>query len=185
MNHSNERVRCKPTPCDEAQKELAARLESIPKIVHSQNARFGRPLDHDDIADLVQDTVIIILRKLGDLDQTEPRPGWTARVCCLEFLNAVRRKRRRSMPLEDVEGKLRDHGDASLAAPRSERRIQQDSIREALTRLGGIEAETVAKKHFDGLTFDAIAETLEVPANTVKTRYYRGLTKLQEILRRQ
>jgi DNA-directed RNA polymerase specialized sigma24 family protein len=38
-------------------------------------------------------------------------------------------------------------------------------------------------KHFEGRTFREIGEVLEIPANTAKTHYYRGLEWLRRRLR--
>ena len=38
-------------------------------------------------------------------------------------------------------------------------------------------------KHFQELTFEEISSRLSIPANTAKTKYYRGLEKLRETLR--
>ena len=40
-------------------------------------------------------------------------------------------------------------------------------------------------KEYQGLTFVEIAETLDVPVSTVKTRLYRGLGQLRQQLERQ
>jgi RNA polymerase sigma-70 factor (ECF subfamily) len=45
--------------------------------------------------------------------------------------------------------------------------------------------EVVILKEYQGLTFPEIAETLDVPLSTVKTRLYRGLGQLRVRLQRQ
>jgi RNA polymerase sigma-70 factor (ECF subfamily) len=45
--------------------------------------------------------------------------------------------------------------------------------------------EVVVLKEYQGLTFLEIAETLDVPLSTVKTRLYRGLSQLRQQLLRQ
>jgi RNA polymerase sigma-70 factor, ECF subfamily len=52
--------------------------------------------------------------------------------------------------------------------------------------LGELPAEQRAVVHlklWEGMTFDAIAEALEIPANTAASRYRYGLDKLRERLR--
>ena len=38
-------------------------------------------------------------------------------------------------------------------------------------------------KHFEELTFPEIGKRIGMPANTAKTRYYRGLAKLETLMR--
>ncbi|HWX25685.1 MAG TPA: sigma-70 family RNA polymerase sigma factor, partial [Vicinamibacteria bacterium] len=45
--------------------------------------------------------------------------------------------------------------------------------------------EVIVLKEYEGLTFLEIAEALDLPMSTVKTRLYRGLGELREKLERQ
>src|SRR5436309_3439971 len=63
----------------------------------------------------------------------------------------------------------------------------ETAFRAALTAaLGELPAEQRAVVHlklWEGLTFEAIAEALDIPANTAASRYRYGLDKLRERLR--
>lgn len=158
--------------------EFSHRLECVPRILSAQNARFGRPLDEHDLADVVQDTIVIILQKLRLFRGEGPLEGWIFRICCLEYLNSVRRRRRRK-PVVDVQEL--PVPDAQIA--KEERQMQdRETLYKALERLDPIEADAVRMKHFEGLTFEQMAERTGVSANTMKTRYYRGLERLEGIV---
>ena len=58
----------------------------------------------------------------------------------------------------------------------------RDHLAIALERVGGVEAEAVALKHYEGLTFEEMAQRLGIPASTLKTRYYKGMSRLEAIL---
>lgn len=154
--------------------QMTRRLERVAKILGAQNARMGRPLDLHDLADLTQDVVIVVLRKLDEYGGRGPLDGWIYRICCFEFMNAVRRKQRTPRPVADTEPL------ADVPAPESGER---ERVLLAIERVGGVEAEALTLKHFEGLTFEEIAARLEVPPSTIKTRYYRGIHKLEAILR--
>lgn len=152
------------------------RMLCVPRILGALNRRRGRPLDDHDVADLVQDTIVVVLRKLDEFAAYVPLEGWIYRLCYLEFLNAVRRRdrrRQRAVELDEVAA----HTDAKDV------RHDHDDLHEALARVGGAEAETIRMKHFAELTFQEIGAMLGMPANTAKTRYYRGMAKLAELLR--
>src|SRR5947208_2183733 len=55
----------------------------------------------------------------------------------------------------------------------------------AVAALPEEQREVVVLKEYEGLTFVEIAETLDVPLSTVKTRLYRGLGQLRQQLVRQ
>ncbi|MEM7205062.1 MAG: sigma-70 family RNA polymerase sigma factor [Planctomycetota bacterium] len=161
--------------------KLVERLRCIPRILTAQNAKFGFPLSEHDLADLVQDTAVVILGKLDLFAGRAPLEGWVYRVCCLEFMNGLRRSRRQPVAVDHTTAPVVDER-ADVAR---EQVTQREQLLLALERVGGAEAEAVALKHFEGLTFAEIGERLDVPTNTAKTRYYRGLSQLEQILSRE
>ena len=54
-----------------------------------------------------------------------------------------------------------------------------------MATLSAEEREVVILKEYQDLTFPEIAEALDVPLSTVKTRLYRGLAQLRHRLERQ
>lgn len=158
--------------------QFSDRLTCVPRILSAQNAKLGRPLDVHDLADLAQDAVVIILEKLGSYEGRAPLEGWIYRVCSLEFMNTLRRKRRGPRPMLDAEEESLEAestgSQASLA--------QREQVGRALAKIGGAEAETISLKHFEGLTFEEMSIRLKTAVSTLKTRYYRGMTKLESIL---
>ena len=58
-----------------------------------------------------------------------------------------------------------------------------ESVYVAMQRLSAAEARIMRLKHFEALTFEAIALRLSMSQNTSKTRYYRALEKLRRHLR--
>ncbi len=55
----------------------------------------------------------------------------------------------------------------------------------AVAALPEEQREVIVLKEYQGLTFLEIAEVLDVPISTVKTRLYRGLVLLRERLERE
>ncbi len=155
--------------------EFAEKLEKIQRNLASLNARFGRPLNADDRADLEQDTVIVVLKKLSTYEGRAPIDGWVYRICRFEFMNRMRAKGRQPRELpEDAEPASTDgvmQEDAN-----------SDRVRRALARVGGVEAEIISLRHYGNLKFPEISKHLEIPLGTVKTRYYRGLQRLKVAL---
>lgn len=163
---------------ESAIEEFADRLRCVPRILGAQNAKTGRPLGEHELADLVQDTIVVILKKLAVFRGDGPLEGWIFRICCLEFMNGIRRHRRsgRTVDIDDVE----PTDQAQEAARR--RLLERERIHVAIEKLGGVEAETIRMKHFEELTFEEIGARLGISPNTIKTRYYRGMQALQALL---
>ena len=70
---------------------------------------------------------------------------------------------------------IRAHGDFDLATSRT--------LATALEELPSEQRAVVHLKLWEGLTFEAIAEALEIPPNTAASRYRYGIDKLRERLR--
>ncbi len=161
---------------EKAIQELSDRLRCVPRILSAQNARSGRPLDTHDLADLVQDAIVVILEKLTEYEGRAPLEGWMYRVCCLEFMNGVRRKRRVQIRVGS------DSDRVERAVSEADGSVDRAALLHAIERVGGVEAEAVALKHFEGLTFEEMSQRLELPTSTLKTRYYKGLARLEALL---
>ena len=56
------------------------------------------------------------------------------------------------------------------------------AVESALARLSAEQREAVVLKVYEGFKFDEIAEILNCPASTIKSRVYTGLELLKEIL---
>jgi RNA polymerase sigma factor (sigma-70 family) len=72
--------------------------------------------------------------------------------------------------------------DASDALAMLEGAEAKRKIAAALLTLDGKYREVVELYHFEGLTYDEIAETLAVPIGTVMTRLFRARGKLADAL---
>lgn len=150
-------------------------VHSVPRILETLNRRATRPLAPCDLEDVIQDATIVLLGKIDRIRGPEPPGPYIYKVCRLELRNGQRRARRRMVPLESPH-RVPDTADG----------VQQMSDRDlaawALRRIGGVEAETIRKKHLDGLTFDEIGVRMGVSPNTAKTRYYKGISLVQRML---
>ncbi len=158
--------------------DLVDRLRCVSRFLTGKNMRLGRPLDEHDLADLTQDTIIILLDKLPSYEGRAPLEAWIYRICVLELMNGIRRKRRWSTRQSGWD----DIPDERSEQPTADQKLDRESLLLALDQVGGIEADLIRLKHFEGLTFAAIAAQMGIPQNTAKTRYYRGLTKLRRTL---
>lgn len=154
------------------------RMNCVPRILAAQNARLGRALSPGEIQDLAQDALLTIWKKLDTFGGLSGLETWVYRICCLELLNALRSQRRRR--------RLSTLHEEPAAAPAIDQRpnlLEYEHVHRGLERIEPPEADVIRLKHFQGLSFEEIAVRLSIPANTSKTRYYRGLKKLQEMLR--
>jgi RNA polymerase sigma-70 factor, ECF subfamily len=91
-----------------------------------------------------------------------------------------RRKTRATVSLDELEA----NGPVLVARePGAQEQLIRDdlasAVRRAIERLPAEQREVVILKEYQGLTFLEIAQALDVPVSTVKTRLYRGLGQLR------
>jgi RNA polymerase sigma-70 factor, ECF subfamily len=138
----------------------------------------GLARDDDLAADVLQDVLLIICRRLGTVRQTEWVRAWAYRVATREALHAVRRARRHTGESMDDMADIPDlsHEESANA---------DDELLAALpARLDALPPKTqiVLRLHYlQSLTQQEIAEALEIPLGTVKSRLAYGLMCLRQI----
>ncbi len=157
----------------EAVREFTERMRCVPRMLAAKNARIGQALRPEELEDLVQDTLVSIWRRLDSFAGRASLETWAYSFCHHELANRLRSKQRRPQGPE-----LREEEAPTKVA----KVLEYDHVYRAIDRLGGEEADIVRLKHFEELTFDGIGARLEISPNTAKTRYYRALGRLRELL---
>lgn len=133
-------------------------------------------LRHEDAAaDVLQDVLLIICRKLGTVRELQWVRAWAYRVATREAVRAARRERRvQSDPLEDWP-------DLPATAP-EEPVLDAELVAELTRRLDALPpgAQVVLRlRYLQELTQQEVAEALEIPIGTVKSRIAYGLAALR------
>lgn len=63
-----------------------------------------------------------------------------------------------------------------------ERRLEQEQVRRCLSDLTDLQRESVTLAYYNGYTYREVAELLDVPLGTIKTRMRDGLIRLRDCL---
>lgn len=161
----------------DARERLALRLRCVPIFASSRNARLGNPIGQSDLDDLVQDVVIKVWKKIDQYRGEAPLEGWVYQFCLLEMKTYMRRKRTSESRSQNLDERA-----SEMAAENAPSDDYYEDVYSGLDRLDVEYAEVIRLKHFSHMTFEEIAKQLKISANTVKTRYYRGLVKLKKHL---
>jgi RNA polymerase sigma-70 factor (ECF subfamily) len=160
----------------DATEQLLQRFGAVPRILMAINVRLGWPLNDHEVEDVCQDTIERLWRKLESFNGTSTLETWFYGVARFEFMNALRRKQRRA--LEPVDADLREAPD-----PPPPHRDEFERVHAALAQLIPDDARIVVLHHFDGQTLEQAARTAAIPVSTAKSRYYRGMERLTQLLR--
>jgi RNA polymerase sigma-70 factor (ECF subfamily) len=139
--------------------------------------------NREDAEDATQEVWQRALRGLERFRGEASLATWLFRITmnvCSSRLEAGSRTAIRPEAKDDVVAGMPD------PAPDPERRTAGREVREAVERaLGTLEPafrSTVILRELEGLSYDEIAEVLDTPVNTVKTRLHRARRELQAAL---
>ena len=143
----------------------------ILRIVHSQS----------EAEDVLQEVFLQVWRRASDFDETRGRPfTW---LVTLARSRAIDRLRSLASRERTAQESIRDAPDSvSDAADDAVKSEQGEIVRRALKELPDEQRKTLLLAYFEGLTQTEIAERLNTPLGTVKTRMRSGMTKLRESL---
>ena len=129
-----------------------------------------------DGADACQEALIAIVRALGGFDGRSSFSTWAYRVATNACLDELRRRRRRPEPgLPADEGAGVGRGAGGDAFADVDTRVAVDA---ALTGLTPEYRAAVVLRDLCGLAYGEIAEVLDVPIGTVRSRIARGRSAL-------
>lgn len=137
---------------------------------------------HDDAMEITQKTFIKAYKKINTLDDAHKFSSWLYRIAnnlCLDETKRAGRKRTTS--LEAISAHPGDQISDSNTEQIVHRRELGDLLQRALNQLPPEQRIVVIMKEYEGLKFWEIAEILEEPENTIKSRMYYGLNTLREI----
>jgi len=135
-----------------------------------------------DAMDAMEDMIVRLYENIGQLKKEESFYSWS-RTILANSCKALLRKRQRLVPLDDaaMNGKLTE--DLALALPNDpyHHSDQQMDIRQMLLHLNEQQQEAIQLKYWHDLDYQTIADMMNVPVGTVKSRVFQGLKKLREL----
>jgi len=144
--------------------------------------------DSSDTADVVQEVFLKVFKSIGGFRGKSSLKTWVYRIAVNEAHNHRRwfsRKRGQETGFEDDQGEgvtyeqiLPDHNPSpfEIAADQETRA----AIEESLTHVKPAFREALVLREIEGLSYEEIAEVLQVNINTIKTRIVRGRQSLRE-----
>ena len=176
--------------------ELVARsiggdLDSFNQLV----VRWERPIyalayrvigREEDARDVCQETFLRAFRALRGFKGQAKFSSWLYRITlnlCRDWIRRERRAPTAQAPegVDLVELASSEQADVETVEDLVSRRLLGQAVAKAMALLPDDQRTAIILKEYHGLTFQEIADLLECPLSTVKTRLYQGLS----VLRRQ
>ena len=127
--------------------------------------------------DLAQDTFIRAYQRLGTFDVSRPFGPWIRQVATNLCLNQLNKQRPESYELDEERDRSPDS-----EQEHPEVYLQQEQaaavLREAIVELPPHYRAVIDLRHYQGLSYSEIAQTLNIPISDVKSHLFRARRKL-------
>jgi RNA polymerase sigma-70 factor (ECF subfamily) len=141
--------------------------------------------------DVFQNTFVQLYVKSGKYEQGRPVRPWLYTIATHQAIDALRRngrhqalsldQKREELPDGDVRSLielLETRGPGPMEQVEGEER--RERVRASVERLPEFLRQVVLLAYYQGLKYREIAEILDIPVGTVKSRLHAALVKLQE-----
>jgi RNA polymerase sigma factor (sigma-70 family) len=175
-----------PLALDEARliARIAARdlraFERLYRIYHPRLTRFLTNILRRAhlVEEALNDTMMVVWRRPESYNGTSKVSTW---IFAIAYRTALKARSRHDEPMEDHDAELRpspDVGPERLL----DRRQAREILAEALGRLPAEQRAVVDLTYFHEAGYREIAEILDCPVGTVKTRMHHARRRLKELL---
>ncbi len=159
-------------------REIAERC--FPRIHRAALVMSGNPWDADDLA---QETFLVLSREIGQFRGTSSIETWLYGI----LLNLDRQHRRRSGLRRHKLRVLWAHENgAERSTPAAETCLEvtewKRSLWSRVAQLPQNQQHALVLRFSEQLSYQEIAEVLECPLGTVKSRIFHGLAALRELM---
>jgi len=131
----------------------------------------------DDADDLLQSTLVTALDKQDRFEQGTNLFSWTSRILFNNFVSAYRRRSR-----FETQYDPQIYIDQETVEAPQEHEAELNLVMEAMLSLSEDHREILRMICIDGMKYGEVAETLNIPVGTVRSRLSRAREGLQEWL---
>lgn len=168
---------------------LAGHSAAFGQLVRRYQDRLYNTLVHamgnaEDAKDVAQEAFVQAFLKLDSFQRASAFYTWLYRIALnLAATHRRRRKMARSLEQAHLSGGHEPAANDEGPAARLEREERCRQVRRAIGRLNEEQRSVVVLREIDGCCYETIAEILDLPVGTVRSRLHRARMQLREELR--
>jgi RNA polymerase sigma-70 factor (ECF subfamily) len=170
---------------------LAGRTEAFGQLVVRYQDRLIHTLVHvlgsrEDALDTAQNAFVHAFQKLSTFKGDSAFYSWLFRIAMNSAISSKRKNRRVTSSIDGARESAGiepiDNHPGTQPSHAMELSEQQVLVRKALDRLPEEYRTVLVLKEMDGLKYEEIAETLDIPIGTVRSRIFRAREELRGML---
>lgn len=141
--------------------------------------------DEHESADAAQDAFVRAFRALNSFRLGQPFRPWILRIVANQALNRVKSQQRRTRMTERFARQALMNEETVSPEHVTVAHEQDERLLQAVGRLDSESQMIIKLRYFIELPENQVADVLQIPLGTVKSRLHRTLAKLREVIRRE
>lgn len=156
-------------------------MDFFPELVTAYQNRIyamAYRFSQEDAEDIAQEIFIAIYRNISRFEGRSKLSTWIYRIAANTAINQLRRRK----PTVPLEQEMLNSATTQGADVDALRHAEEEEFREILRELPKHYQEVIELYYFQELSYQAIADVLQMPVRTVETRLYRARSKLKSLL---
>ncbi len=166
---------------------LQGQTEAFGQLVLKYQDRLFNTVFHvvghaEDARDIVQETLVQAFLKLESFEHRSAFYTWLYRIA-FNVAVAQRRRRRGAVSMDHMPDANPISPAVEGPAERLDRKERCGQVRQAIAQLPPEYRTVLVLREIDGCDYETIAEILDLPIGTVRSRLHRGRLQLRETLR--
>lgn len=152
-------------------------LDELLRLIEPEiSRRCLRILPHRlDAEEATQDALMAVVKRISSFEGRSRFSTWLYRVSSNAAVDTYRKLKRRAVEGDELMEITSDNRTSVIAGTRID-------LLDALEQVDGRFAEPVVLRDIQGMDYSEIAEVLDVPVGTVKSRIHEGRRLLQYLL---
>ncbi len=175
---------------DDILKQREFNVEMIPHMDALYNFAIRLSSDPNDAEDLVQDTIVKAYRFFASYERGTNAKAWLFRILKNSYINNYRKQSKQPYQVDYdeistyYESVRSERSDTTDMEEIMYRELLDDEVTTALNKLPEDFRTVVLLCDIEGFTYEEIANMLDVPIGTIRSRLHRGRNLLRTSLSR-
>lgn len=134
----------------------------------------ARRVGRDRAADLAQETFLTAQKALPKFRGESSLSTWLFGIAHNECRRDARKRKTEPLTLEIEPGHAIEDREGAI--------VDREALRQAMSRLSLEHREVILLHEVEGLTYDEVAQILDIPVGTVKSRLHHAFANLRKTL---
>jgi len=141
--------------------------------------------DHEDINDVLQNIFIKAYKNIQSFNTKRKFSSWFYRIAHNELVNALKKKSKNPLPLFNLDTFLPQYFyDKNNLEQDLNQQQMREIVNKCLDKLEPKYKEPIILYYFENLSYQEIADILEIPISTVGIRIKRAKEKMKKFIKK-